>query len=121
PDEAEWEVRDLPFSQDGSKLVIYAGSNPEGGDAVWVVDVSSSRIENRYPAGDSRKNWAHIGAARLSPDNRRLYLGRSDDWNGRIQCIDLGTSQELWQTESQGEPLMSLDISPDGRVLASTS
>src|SRR5262245_61032594 len=30
--EAEWEVRDLPFSQDGSKLVIYAASNPEGGD-----------------------------------------------------------------------------------------
>ncbi len=121
PDEAEWEVRDLSFSQDGSKLVIYAGSNSEGGDAVWVVDVSSCRIENRYPAGRSRKEWAHIGAARLSPDNRSLYWGRSDDWNGRIQCIDLGTSQELWHTESQGEPLMSLDISPDGRVLASAS
>ncbi len=121
PDEAEWEVRDLSFSQDGSKLVIYAGSNPAGGDAVWVVNVSSSRIESRYPAGRSRKEWAHIGAARLSPDNRRLYWGRSDDWNGRIQCIDLGTSQELWHTESQGEPLMSLDISPNGRVLVSAS
>src|SRR6185436_7874197 len=59
--------------------------------------------------------------ARLSPDNRRLYWVRSDDWNGRIQCIDLVTNQELWDTGSQGEPLMCLDISPDGRVLASAS
>lgn len=121
PDEADWEVRDLSFSQDGSKLVIFAGSNPEGGDAVWVVDVSSSQIESRHPAGRSRKNYAHVGAARLSPDNRRLYLGCTDDWDGHIQCIDLSTGQELWHTESQGDALMSLAISPDGRVLASTS
>jgi WD40 repeat protein/tRNA A-37 threonylcarbamoyl transferase component Bud32 len=121
PEEAEWEVRDLRFSQDGSKMVIYAGSNPEGGDAVWVLDVFSSRIESRHPAGRSRKEWAHFGAARLSPDNRRLYWGRSDYVTCRIQCIDLGTSQELWHTDSQGEPITSLDISPDGRVLASAA
>jgi serine/threonine protein kinase/WD40 repeat protein len=120
-DPGGWDVRDLAFSQDGSKLIIYAGSNPEAGDAVWIVDVSSARIESRHPAGRSRKEYAHTGAARLSPDNRRMYRVRSDDWNGRIQCIDLRTSQELWQTKSQGEPLMSMDISPDGRVLASAT
>ena len=26
PDQGEWSVRDLAFSQDGSRLVIYAGS-----------------------------------------------------------------------------------------------
>ena len=31
------------------RLVIYAGSNPEVGDAVWVVNVSSSQIESRHP------------------------------------------------------------------------
>ena len=43
----------------------------------------------------------YFGAARLSPDNRRLYLARSDALNYRysIQCIDLATGQELWQTE----------------------
>src|SRR6185295_19361417 len=98
------------FSQDGSKVVIYAGSNPEADDAVWVVDVSSSRIESRHPTGRSKKGWTHIGAARLSPDNRRLYRVRSEkNSNGRIQCIDLVTSQELWQTKSQGAPLISLD------------
>ena len=120
-DQGGWDVRDLAFSQDGSKLVIYAGSNPEGGDAVWVVDVSSSRIESVQPTGRSTKGWPIIGGARLSPDNRRLYLGRSDDWNGRIQCIDISTRDELWRTDLQGEPIMSLDLSPSGRVLASVS
>jgi serine/threonine protein kinase/WD40 repeat protein len=120
-DQGGWDVRDLAFSQDGSKVVIYSGSNPEADDAVWVVDVAPTRIESRHPAGRSLKEWAHTGAARLSPDNRRLYLVRSDDWNGCIQCIDLGTSQEVWQTKRQGEPLIALDISPDGRVLASAS
>src|SRR4029078_7499501 len=96
------DFRDLAFSQDVSKLVIYTGSNPEADDAVWVVDVSSSRIESRHSAGRSRREVAHTGGARLSPDNRRLYWVRSDDRNDRIQCIDLGTNQELWHTESQG-------------------
>jgi serine/threonine protein kinase/WD40 repeat protein len=126
--QAEWEVRDLAFSQDGSKLVIFAGSNPEGGDAVWVVNVSSFQIESRHPAGRSHHAYELFGAARLSPDNRRLYLSRSDYLNNRyrIECIDLGTRQELWQTLWQTGPqtgwgLTVLDISPDGRVLASGS
>src|SRR5262249_50558923 len=124
PDQAEWNVRDLSFSQDGSRLVIYAGSNPECKDAVWVVNVSSSQIECRHPTGCSDNAYTHVGAARLSPDNRRLYLARSDYLNGRygIQCIDLSAGEELWKTESQQDSGVSaLDISPDGRVLASAS
>jgi len=126
PDQSEWDVRDLAFSQDGSRLVVYAGSNPEGGDAVWVVNVSSSQSGSPYPAGCSHHAYEHFGAARLSPDNRRLYLSRSDYLNHRysIQCIDLGTGKELWQTLWQTGPqtgmgLTTLEVSPDGRVLAS--
>jgi WD40 repeat protein len=65
-----------------------------------------------------------MGAARLGPDNRRLYLARSDRLNCRysIQCIDVATGTELWQTESQRDAgLSTLAVSPDGRVLASGS
>ncbi|MFO1498659.1 MAG: protein kinase [Verrucomicrobiota bacterium] len=120
-DPGGWDVRDLAFSDDGSKLVIDGGSNPESGDAVWVIDVETSRIESRHPAGRSPKGWTHIGAARLSPDNRRLYQVRTDDWNSRIQCIDLATSKELWRSDSPNAPLIAMDISPDGRLLASAS
>jgi len=122
PDRGTWDVRDLAFSQDGSKMVIYAGSNPSLGDAVWVVDVFSSKTESRHPTAFSRTR--HHGAAQLSPDNRRLYMPRSDALNYRysIQCIDLSTGQELWQTERQRDlGLTALAISPDGRVLASGS
>jgi len=125
PVQGEWSVRELAFSQDGSKLVIYAGSmqvNPELGDAAWVVNVSSTQIESRHPAPYS--NPAHHGAAKLSSDNRRLYLAQSDSRNYRyaIQCLDLATGNELWRTERQRDfGLTALAVSPDGRVLASGS
>jgi WD40 repeat protein len=117
-----WEVHDLTFSQDGSRVVIYAGSTREIGDAVWVVNVSSAQIESRQSTVFSQDG--HFGAARLSLDNRHLYLARSDRLNTRysIQCLDLATGQEIWQTERQRDyGLSALALSPDGRVLASGS
>ena len=123
PDQDEWWVKDLSFSQDGSKVLIYAGSTHAIGDAVWVVNVSSAQIESRRSTVFSGGEPC-FGAARLSPDNRRLYLARSDISNYRysIQGIDLRTGQELWQTEPQRDRgLSALAVSPDGRVLASGS
>jgi len=60
-----------------------------------------------------------FGAARLSPDNRRLYLSREN----HIDCLDLGSGQRIWQTEERekGLGVTTLALSPDGRVLASGS
>jgi len=120
PEQGEWDVRDLSFSMDGSRLIIYAGSTSEIGDAVSVVNVSSSLIESRHLT--TRSYTGLHGAARLSPDNKRLYLTRSDvsHQSYSIQCIDLTTSKELWQTEPQRDKgLTALVVSPDGRLLAS--
>jgi WD40 repeat protein len=122
PDQGEWGVRDLSFSPDGSKLVIYAGSSGALGDAVWVVDVASAQSESRHPTLYTGIEF--FGAARLSPDNRRLYLARSDRSQSRvsIQCLDLTTGKELWQTEPHRDQGPSaLALSPDGRLLASGS
>jgi WD40 repeat protein len=121
PDQGVWDVKDLSFSQDGSKVVIYAGGTGKLGDEVWVVNVSSAQIESRHPTDYSVT--PHHGAARLSPDNQRLYLARSDRLNNRysIQCLDLITGKELWQTERERDLLTTLAISPDGQLLASGS
>jgi serine/threonine protein kinase/WD40 repeat protein len=130
PDEGEWGIRDLAFSQDGSRLVVYAGApfssnttaTPKHDDRVWVVNVSSGRSEGDHATAYSSSDY--FGGARLSPDNSRLYLARSDGLNYRygIQCIDLITGKEVWQTEPQRDHgLSTLDISPDGRVLATGS
>jgi len=122
PDQGGWGVRDLSFSPDGSKLVIYAGSGSGLGDAVWVVDAASAQIESHHPTLGTAGIF--LGAARLSPDNRRLYLSRSDALNYRagIQCLDLTTGKELWQTEPHRDRgLSAMALSPDGRLLASGS
>jgi eukaryotic-like serine/threonine-protein kinase len=140
PDQGEWDVRNLTFSQDGSKVVIYASSSTEIiiwsgtytqelGAAVWVVNVASAKIESRHAAAG---NGAH-GAAQLSPDNQFLYLGHADTplypqsittsrSRYSIQCLDLSTGQQVWQTEHfTNSGLTALAISADGRFLASGS
>ena len=87
-----------------------------------MVNVFSAKIETRHPTAYSR--FLHFGGAQLSPDNQRLYLARSDSLNYHysIQCLDLATGQELWQTEPGRDlGLSALAISPDGRILASGS
>ncbi|MCI0539416.1 MAG: WD40 repeat domain-containing protein, partial [Verrucomicrobiales bacterium] len=118
PDPGPWNVHDLVFSPDGSRVVIYAGSTREDDEAFWVVNVSSSQIESRH------NQSLHMGSGRLSSDNRRLYLARRDasQYHYRIHCLDLVTGQELWKTErSRDSGLTALVLSPDGRVLASSS
>jgi WD40 repeat protein/serine/threonine protein kinase len=122
PDEGRWDVRDIAFSQDGSKAVIYAGSTPKYGDAVWVVNVDTAQIESHYPAVYSYTT--HCGSARLSPDNQRLYVSHSDYQNYQygIRCLDLATGEELWQTQRERDfGLTALDLSPDGKVLATAA
>jgi len=117
PDQAAWRVCDLAFSPDGSRVVIYARL-PNKHDAVWVVNVSSGQIESCHKTDPTPSLFGLLGGARLSPDNRRLYLTR----RYRIACFDLATNQELWETEPEKDfGLTTLALSPDGRMLASGS
>ncbi len=126
PDQDRWAVRDVAFSPDGSKLVIYAASGPELGAAAWVVDVASAAIESRHstPYSGTDTGFYFFGAVRLSADNRRLYLPHTDIQSYRvgIQCLDPTTGKELWRTEPhRDQGLSAMALSPDGRLLASGS
>jgi eukaryotic-like serine/threonine-protein kinase len=118
-------VRDIAFSRDGSHAVIYsgiAGGDPSLGDEVCVVSVPSGQIESRHWTEYS--DTFHHGGARLSADGRRLFLSRSDAlrYRYRIQCIDLASGTQLWQSEFQRDyGLTALDLSPDEQFLVSGS
>ena len=84
----------------GSRVVISAVSHEEIGGAVWVVKIPSAKIEGRYETQSSDDRWH--GYARLSTDNRRLYVSRQYDSKPSrysIQCLELNTGQEVWQTD----------------------
>jgi len=122
PDHEAWRVKDLSFSQDGSRLAIYAGGTAELGDAVWVVNMSSSTVESRHTNVFSGSPF--FGSARISPDNQRLYMTQCDRANHRysIRCLDLSTGAELWQTPAHKDFIWTaMALSPDGRMLASGS
>jgi serine/threonine protein kinase/WD40 repeat protein len=120
-DEDAWEVRDLAFSPDGSRVVISVNSSAEQAAAVWVGNVSTGQIESRHPAG-RRRGW-HVGRTRLSSDNRRLYLSLTENnYEYAIQCLDLTAGKEVWRTEQQADfGVSAMALSPDGQVLASGS
>jgi len=64
----------------------------------------------------------NLGRARRLLD--RHCLSGSDVLNRRcsIQCLDLPTGKEVWQTpEQQDAGLTALAVSPDGRILASVN
>jgi len=133
-DQLQWRFLDMAFSQDGSKLVIYSmrydqNTTPNGtrlngnrlDDAVLVVNVTSGQVENSHATSHTTTGYT---AARLSPDNRYLYLARAEGVRHQhtIICVDLASNKALWQTEPHPDyGLTALAASPDGRVLASGS
>ena len=116
----DWRVRDIAFSRDGSRLVLYVESlRPQLARGV-VINVGESKVESQH-ATTSCYTYLH-GAARLSPDNKRLYLARSGGTQYSIKCVDLEKGDELWKTEPLSDfGLTCLDVSPDGAVVASGS
>ncbi len=118
PDQRGWHAKSLSFSPDGSRIVFSAGPIAgERDEQVWVVNVSSAKVEGRHPTAHFGGNPFH-GSARLSPSNRHLYLACSDE--SGFECIDLTTGKQLWRTEQElAGGLTALALSPDGRVVAS--
>jgi WD40 repeat protein len=123
PGRSGWLVHDLSFSQDGSRLVILAeaprNSTNKVGE-VALVNVATAKIENRHSV--LLRGSKLLGAARLSPDNQRLYVSLCDQPARRytILCLGLATGKEIWQTEVlRDSGLTALAISPDGRTLVS--
>jgi serine/threonine protein kinase/WD40 repeat protein len=118
PDVRARKIRNLEFSHDGSRVVVYAGISQKH-DEVSVVNVSSGQIESRHETDFAPSIHGFLGAAQLSPDNRRLYLTRRYS----IQCLDLAADQELWESDPEKDAygMTTLAVSPDGRVLATCS
>jgi WD40 repeat protein/class 3 adenylate cyclase/tRNA A-37 threonylcarbamoyl transferase component Bud32 len=107
---------DLSFSKDGSKLVIL------NANSVRVIDVSTRQAEFHHSV--SSTGDVFDGVARISPDKSLLYVGCTVSVSNSVsfECLDLRSGQSQWRTEPGYDvAATALDVSPDGRFLASGS
>jgi eukaryotic-like serine/threonine-protein kinase len=116
PDEGRWQVRDMAFSSDGKKLIVYSAHvNPFDRDTVWVINISSSAVELRHNTRSGSDGLS--GAVRLSPNGERAYL--PENWRRSMVCIEVASGREIWASQwADHDQLTALDISPDGKRLA---
>jgi WD40 repeat protein len=108
-------IRDLSFSADGTRLLafIYGSGSP----ASVVFDVARRMA---LSTNDTVGATTHLGIARLSSDNRRLYLSQADRQARKtaIRCLDAETRQEIWNSEIDSDyGVSALAVSPDDRFL----
>jgi serine/threonine protein kinase/WD40 repeat protein len=57
-----------------------------------------------------------VAATAFSPDSTRLYAG---SWDGVLQCFDLLRDKSVWSVKAYDRGFDALDVSADGRLVAS--
>jgi WD40 repeat protein len=102
------DAADLAFSPDGTML---AAPLLDGVDGLRVVSVPSLEViaTVRLPIGTG---------VRFAADGRSLIYG---DRQGRVWTLDTRTWTTRGSPLDAGAPILTADLSPDGRLLATTS
>jgi len=115
-DTGAWQVLAWT-SADRSLLVRHTISGR--GDELLLVDVDSGAMRRVDAQPAATAGYAHIGEARLAPDDRGIYLitNRGSD-HDQLQYIDLyaNSATELPADFSHG--VGHFDVSPDGHLVA---
>lgn len=109
-------ITQMRWAPDGRGFAV-AGRNLDGRYGVFIIDAITGGTK---PVVLSEPGPATVGAPVWSPDARKLYYMRRTKPLGRDRTIverDLTTGKE--RALYRHDPLMGLEISPDGRHLAS--
>ena len=143
------EIHDLAFSRDGRALAVL--TRAAGGQTPWpdttpraptasgrmvegsaapetalVLDAADGRVLHKItvPPGSGE----FFNNARLAPDRTRLYVTCGAFHEPRLLCLQLADGRTLWEATAQADlderkitGFSALDLSPDGRVLATAT
>ena len=98
----------LCLTRDG--LLIWGARSPPSRLFVW--DLGQNRWGGRLEFGDD------VRALHLSPDGRRIATG---DGQGKTRILDRRTGASEWEAAAQPGPIIAIDLSADGRHVATAS
>jgi WD40 repeat protein len=103
----------LSFAEDGRRLFTVE-SDPRPNVTLWSVP--EARKLASFSAPEMQKDYNYRASA-----TRDLHSAAFALTGGRIRVIALDTGLERWTAKAANELVMSLEFSPDGKVLASTA
>ena len=107
-------VHGIAVSEDG-KFFVAVGTN--SGGWIYLADVTEKRaLWQKVPHGDEVPHgiWTvNFNDVCFSPDSKRIYVAG----NCGLFCFDVATGKILSQWQIGGR-FMSVDVSPDGRLVA---
>ncbi|KDP38060.1 hypothetical protein JCGZ_04703 [Jatropha curcas] len=111
--EAHPSLKDLCFSPDGNFLVSLGGRRP---GRVW--DLTSSTAVASLSREDDEV-FASCRFSESSDQSRVLYIAAITDKGGSILKWDTNSWKRISSKHITRDPVSSLDVSPDGKFLAS--
>ena len=92
---------------------------------ISLFDAQSNEICLELKNSDNHRFGYGVDRFALSPDNRILALfvhaGSGDAYDAMIFAWDLSTKKLLWKRRAHDKPIHSLEFSPNGKLLVSTS
>ena len=116
-------IQDVAYSRDGALLIILTS----GPDVVTIVKAENGETVFRQALLPG--SGIHFNDARLSPDNRFLFVSSGAFKNAKLQCVSIEDGAPKWDVPigvieddgiEQGPDIgfAAMDVSPDGHTVA---
>lgn len=105
-------VYDLEFSQDGSELLVAAGTPGQLGEVKVFSTTDGKHLRTLVRTRDA------VFAVALSPDGKIVAAGGADRV---VYQVGLASGKELLKIEDHADWVMDVNWSPDGKQLVSAS
>jgi eukaryotic-like serine/threonine-protein kinase len=120
----ERPVFSVSFSPDGRRII--SGSDDETarvwdiatGKSLWVLKGHGSRIGSVAYSPDGQRIITGGGGVRFSPDGEDIDVTVGDN---AAKVWDATESGEMFTLKANGAPVVSVDFSPNGKLIASGS
>ena len=123
---SSFDANAAKFNSDGHYLILsrdYPDATKKAD--IFVFDTHEGKMQLELKSCREYQFGYGVDRFALSPDNRTLVLfahvGVGREYDAMIFAWDLLTKELIWKSPAHNNPIHSLEFSPDGKILVSTS